>query len=524
MADKSLTHGTLHALQWSYLSTLANITLQIALTAILARLLTPGDFGLVAMATVALRFGQYFAQMGMGQAIVQKSELSPDDTRAAWTSSVVLGAAFASAFALAAPLVALLFNDPDVIPLVRVLSTSFLFTGMATTALALLRRSLRFASVGLIEVGSHAVAYVALGVTLAVAGAGAWSLVAAAVGQSVLVAAGAYMATRHSVRPSFSLTAYRRLYSFGTRVSLAGFLEYFCYNLDTFWAGRVLGPRAVGLYSRGFMLVSLPLTYMTQSFSRVLVPSFSRLQQQRRRLRDVYLPSLLVFLAVGFPAFWGLGAAARDVVRVLLGPGWGEAAMPAMVFAGMAPMLMSGHLAAALCEATATLNARVLIRGAQLILLAVLLYLLDGYSLLGIAVAVAVAEVLADVSYAVVVARVLECRVAAVLSTFRVGLLGGAVVAVAVTATSLGARAVGLSAFVALPLEVVVGALLALAVLLRSFDGIAWSEIGKRLDQPELAGALRLLHRLHVRLSPLASTTASRRDRAGRRRVAGEGQ
>ena len=142
----NLTSKTLHGLKWSYLSTIVNSVLQIGFTAIMARLLEPAAFGLIAMAGVILRFGSYFAQMGVGSALIQKKEISDEDVRAAFTSALFLGILFCVLVWLCAPFAIYIFDNEKVIPIVRVMALSFVITGLSTTALSLLRRNMKFRS------------------------------------------------------------------------------------------------------------------------------------------------------------------------------------------------------------------------------------------------------------------------------------------------------------------------------------------------------------------------------------------
>jgi len=167
----NLTSKTLHGLKWSYISTLTKSVLQIGFTAIMARLLEPAAFGLIAMAGVILRFGSYFAQMGVGSALIQKKEISDEDVRAAFTSALFLGVLFCVSVWFLAPLAIYIFDSERVIPIIRVIirvmALSFIITGLTTTALSLLRRNLEFRSLAVTEIVSYVLGYGLIGITLA---------------------------------------------------------------------------------------------------------------------------------------------------------------------------------------------------------------------------------------------------------------------------------------------------------------------------------------------------------------------
>ena len=145
--------------------------MQTGVTAVLARLLTPSEFGVVAMALVLLRFAQYFAQMGAGQAIVQKPELSERDVHAAFTSAALIGLAFCLLIVALAPLATVLFPDtPGVVPVMRVMSLTLLVGGLTATTQGLLRRRFAFRAIALAEIGSYLIGYALVGVVLASCG------------------------------------------------------------------------------------------------------------------------------------------------------------------------------------------------------------------------------------------------------------------------------------------------------------------------------------------------------------------
>ena len=121
----------------------------------MARLLEPADFGMMAMAGVILRFGTYFAQMGVGSALIQKKEVSDEDVRASFTSAFSLGMLFTIAVCFCAPLATYIFDNEKIVPIIQVMALSFFITGLSTTAISLLRRNLAFRSLAVTEVFSY---------------------------------------------------------------------------------------------------------------------------------------------------------------------------------------------------------------------------------------------------------------------------------------------------------------------------------------------------------------------------------
>ncbi|MFD2784658.1 lipopolysaccharide biosynthesis protein [Hymenobacter rubripertinctus] len=500
----NLTAAAVHGVKWTTAATVITAVLQIGYTATMARLLSPAAFGLVALAGVILRFGSYFAQMGMEQAIIQKPDLTRADIRAAFTSSLGLGVLFAGLLVLGAPLAAGIVQQPEVVPVVRVLAVGIFLTGLNATALSLLRRRMQFRTLASVEVISYVVSYGALGIGLALRGYGVWSLVAATLGQGLLLTILSYAAERHDIRLLFDWETYRPLVAYGSRMSAISFLEFVTGSLDTLLIGRLLGAAALGIYSRGWMLIGLPVYLLTTSVSKVVFPSFSQVQADRPRLRTVYLGSITLIAALVIPICAGAAVAAPEIVRVMLGPDWAAATPILRVVCAAFALSMVTMFAGVVCDATATLTPKLWLNLLYVVVLTGLFYGLSRYGLLGVAAAVVLGEVVRTVLYLLLMRRVLAVTVAQVLGSYGPGLLSGVAVAAGIAAVRLLLPPGTVPAVVLLLAEMLTGALLVL--------GLAVGAPPARLRQV----LRRLLGRLHDadapagRLSQLLAAYARR--------------
>ena len=479
---QGLTAATLHGLKWSYTSTFVNAILQIGVTAVLARLLTPSAFGVVAMASVFLRFGQCFAQMGAGQAIVQRAELTKRDVHSAFTSSLIIGAVFGGLFAALAPLAALLFPDTrGVVTVTRVLALTFVLGGPMAVTQALLRRRFAFRAIALTEIVSFVLGYALVGLLLAVLGFGAWSLVAASLVQSALAAVAYLVLCRKDIGFGLAGDSLRSIYSFGGRVSLIGFGEFIGSNLDTLWVGHFLGVRVTGLYSRATNLANLPLYYLTTSLSRVLMPAYSRIQNERARLKTVYVSTITVAAALAMPVSWGAAAAAHEVVGTLLGRQWGGAVPVLGVLALAVPFSLLTHFGAILCEATATLNTKIAITLGRIVCLTALLSTMTRYGVVGIAASLAISELATHLAYQIVMCKLLALRARELLGAYAVGVAAGVMMALALFGIHAGLDAIAWPTWLVLLVQAVLGGALLLVAVTKLGGGRVWREIRRRL-------------------------------------------
>jgi O-antigen/teichoic acid export membrane protein len=439
----SLSSQTLHGLKWSYGAAIVTALLQIVSAAILARLVAPAAYGLVAIAGVVLRFGSYFSQMGIGPAMIQKQDLSNDDIQAGFTSAVMLGLVFFAGIYVLAPLAVLIFNDSDVILVVRWMALDLLFVGLSTTAVSLLQRRLEFRILALADIISFAVSTLAIGIPLAYLGFGVWSLVISSLAQGLILAVFVYWKCRHPVRLSFRWASHKALLMFGSRLSVIRFLEFITTNIDTVLIGHSLGAVPLGLYNRASLLVSVPAQSFSTSLLRVLFPALSRIQTDRSRLEEVYSAGVL-FLGVGLCIFaLAISASAQEIVLVILGDRWVEVIPTLQIFAIGVPINLLLSFDGVICDATANLGIKLRITIVRLVLFLGLWLVFVSLGLVGFAWAFVLSQVASYTIYTVVVMRIIGLSRRPVLELHSLVVGVGVVVWVSILALTSLLRALG---------------------------------------------------------------------------------
>lgn len=478
----SLTVQTLRGAKWTYFSTLVNAALQVLVTAVLARLLKPEAFGLVVMAALVLNFGQFFAQLGITQAIVQRPDLRREHLRAGFWASIMASGFFAAVVWFCAPFVATAFESTELGNVLRFMSLSFFFNGLAATACALLLRSMRFRGIALTNIASYVAGYAVVGLTTALLGWGVWSLVAATLAQSIVASIVFNLLARPSARPVAHRRPYRELLGFGSTLSVTQFLEFVTGNLDTVIVGRASGSAALGFYSRALNLTAMPMYHISSSLSQVLFPSFSRVQDDVARVRAAYVSVMTVFAGIGLPVALGLSGAAREIVQVLLGPQW-DPAIPVVRFAGLASGAITlSRFGVVVLQATARLKDRMLMRASQLALFAAALLLMRRWGLVGYASAFALSEIAFHTSLAVRIAVLYGITAKETLRAYRPGLVGGALTfATGMLLSWLGTLASAPSVVV-LVIQILMGAVVLGWVVLRADKGRVFRIVRDRTE------------------------------------------
>jgi O-antigen/teichoic acid export membrane protein len=301
---------------------------------IVARLLTPEDYGLVGMAAVYLGLITLLSEFGVGTAVLAIRELSVEQISQLNGLAVFLGLASWLLSCIVAVPLGRFFHAPQLPLVVVALSTTFVISSFKTVPLALLQRDLRFKALALIDMSQALVLAVSM-IALAAAGLRYWTLVCGAV-LGALISTAAVWRLRHTrfvwPRPQSLKHAIR----LSSNVVIARLSWYVSANADFLVAGRILGKAALGFYNVGWTLASVPVDKVTSLIGQVTPAFFSAVQSDLPALRRYLLRITEGIALVTFPASAGLALVARDFVLVVLGPKWEAAIGPLRILAAYA--------------------------------------------------------------------------------------------------------------------------------------------------------------------------------------------
>ena len=292
-------------------------------TMVLARLLTPEDYGLVGMVVVVTGFVAFFKHMGLSVATIQREEISPEQVSTLFWINVGVSFALTCATAALAPAVAWFYGRPQLVWVTLAFAAGFTFSGLGVQHEALLKRQMRFAALATIEITSM-LAGIAVAVMAARAGAGYWALVYNQLVFGVLYAAGVWLACGWRPGPPVRYAGVRPMLSFGGAITGYGVLNYFARNLDNLLIGRFWGAAQLGLYARAYQLLLLPLDQTTVPLDGVAVPALCRLTDSPERYRKAYLRILEKVAMLTMPGVALMIATSDWLVRLVLGPQWEE--------------------------------------------------------------------------------------------------------------------------------------------------------------------------------------------------------
>jgi len=328
LPKENLSKSTMSSFGWQYISIIAQALLQLIVLAVLSRLLSPEDFGVLGLAMIFVGFAALFSQLGVGPALIQRSEITPTHIRVGFTLSILLSLIFTLLMILIAPWTALFLKNDQVTDVLYVISFNFLFAGFGVVAESLLRRNLRFKSLMWANVWSYLFGYAMIGIVLAWLGYGVWALVGATLGQSLLKSVLLLVINPHPLVPSLARQEIRELLFFGGGFTLAHLLNYSANQGDYFVVGRIMGSEALGVYNRAYQLMMLPAKYFSQVLTGVLFPVMAKMQDKRHQLTNAYLGGIAIVTLVSAPLGVLMITMASEIVEVLLGPKWSDTVIP----------------------------------------------------------------------------------------------------------------------------------------------------------------------------------------------------
>lgn len=319
--NDSLQKKTLHGVLWSTIDNFARLGITFVFGIILARLLSPEDFGVIALLTIFIAISNVFIDSGFSNALIRKIDLSDKDKSTAFYFNIGVGIISYICLYLIAPLVADFYKEPILVSLLRVTSITVFFSSLAIVQQSVLTINIDFRKQAVISV-ICAVISGTLGVYLAYNGYGVWSLAFQQILSSFSRTFLLWIFVRWRPLLVFSVESFKYLFSFGSKILASGLLNTIWVYLYPILIGKVFTTSTLGLYSRADQLSKLPATNLTTVLQRVTYPVLSKMQTDIPRLTFNYRRLLRLSAFVIFPVMTMLSATAYPLVDILLGEKW----------------------------------------------------------------------------------------------------------------------------------------------------------------------------------------------------------
>jgi O-antigen/teichoic acid export membrane protein len=329
----------LRGVAWTMAAVLTMQVSRFVIAIVLARLLTPREYGLAAMVLVFSSLVLAFSDLSLGSALVQRQQVTERDRSTVFWTSLAAGSVLTlGGIAVAGPL-ADFYGESEVRPLFIALSLGFVLASLQTTQASLLQREMRFRVITSRRMAAVVIGGV-VGIVMAVLDYGAWALVGQALATSVVSTVLLWSFSSWRPTLTFSLASLRDFGGFGMNLLGARLLNYFNRNTDSLLIGRFLGSSALGAYSLALNIMLLPFSRLVSPIQDVLFPAYSRWQDDRRRLAEVWLRVHRIVAALLVPAMLGLIVVAPDFVPVVFGDQW-RPAIPVLQVLAIVGLLQS---------------------------------------------------------------------------------------------------------------------------------------------------------------------------------------
>ena len=351
----SIKQEMISGIFWTAVQKYSGLIVQIIVTAILARLLTPEDFGVVAVATVLIAFFTLFTDMGIGPAIIQKQDLTKDDLNSIFSFTIWGGILLAVLFFWTAYPIGTFYKEDSLALICQLLSVNLLFAAWNIVPNALINKNKRFKFIAERTLLLQVICGI-ISVFAAYQGLGLYALLIS----PILTSIGVFILNYRQYPLQFSwqirTDALKKIFSYSSFQFLFNFINYFSRNLDKLIIGRFFSMNELGYYEKSYRLMMLPLQYVTNVITPVMHPILTSLQNDYKSLAEKYNKIIKLIATISFPLGAFLYFAADDIIYIVYGDRWGKAIPVFQILALSLPLQMILSTTGAIYQAAGKTN------------------------------------------------------------------------------------------------------------------------------------------------------------------------
>ena len=420
----NLKEKTVQSLTWAGTSQIMRFISQFVVTAILARLLAPGYFGLLAMATVFIRVLSMLNELGWRHALIQYQKVDERHYSSIFWINIVFSLLCTLLLVLATPLIAYFYGQPQIEPILYVLTLTFVIDSFVIVQRAMQMKALDFRRVAIIDMISFVCGSI-VGIGLALSGYGIWSLVFQMIALKTVATILLWCSTSWKPKFFFSLTAVKDIFQFS--IYYSGFTIVSCFknNIDFLLIGKFLGPELLGYYILAFKLMMLPTRNISWVFRRVTFAAFSKIQNDKAKVRENYLKVIKTVALITFPIICGTFAIAPELVTVIVGPEWAPSIILIRIFciSGLLRSINFGWVTICLSQGRADFQLKFAVAELIIELCAIIIGLQWG--LVGVVVSITLANIIVFPYFTAVGNRLIDLRMIAFIRVLSSGFLVG---------------------------------------------------------------------------------------------------
>jgi O-antigen/teichoic acid export membrane protein len=342
----NIRNKVLIALRWSAGLRLFSQLATWVMTLLVIRLLSPEDYGLMAIASGLIAFFSLFNELGIGAALIQREEISETEQRQTFGIVLVINFSLFGAIYFASPFVADFFDTPRLTDLIRVVAVQLPIIAFLVVPESLLIRAMDFKRKSIIELIAN-ISAGAITLSMAYSGLGVWSLVTGSVSLALIKVIGINIIAPFAKLPMLNFRGTRHIVAFGGLITIDRVLWFFYSKADVFIIGKILGTEILGFYSVAMNIAALPMQKINGILNSIAFPAFARIQSDKEKVAEYLKKALQVVGFFAFPIFFGISSVAADFVPLILGEKWIETVTIIALLSLIMPLRMASNLVTA---------------------------------------------------------------------------------------------------------------------------------------------------------------------------------
>lgn len=323
---ESLKNKTVKGVGWSAVDNLSQFAVTFVVSIVLARLLSPDDYGLIGIVTIFTLVSQTLINAGFTSALIRKKDATDDDYNTVFVVNLGISLFLYAIIFIASPAIARFFNRQELISLVRVTSLGIVIGALAIVQQTILTKRIDFKSQTVITITASIISGV-IGIVMALLGFGVWALVAQQLSLQTIKTIGLWIVNRWIPNLSFSITSFKELFGFGWKMMVSGILDTVWKELYQVVVGKFYSPATLGQYTRAKQFSQLFSSNLTSVIQRVTYPVLSNIQDEKERMVSAYRRIIKTTMFITAISMFFLGAISEPLLYCLIGPKWHEAAI-----------------------------------------------------------------------------------------------------------------------------------------------------------------------------------------------------
>lgn len=337
----SLTDKTIHGVSWSFIDNLAGSGISFLVGIVLARLLTPAEFGILGMIAIFIAVSNSLIDSGFSSALIRKTDASETDYNTVFYFNLLFGLILYFLLFISAPAISHFFRQPLLIPVTRVMGIVLVINAFSIIQRTLLEKKVDFKTQAIISLSASVISG-GVGIGLALNGKGVWSLVAQQLSRQLINSLLLWIFSQWRPARLFSFVAFREMFGFGSKLMVSGLINTIYKNIYYVVIGKFYSAPQLGQYTRAELFSSVISGNMTSVIQRVSYPVLSTIQDEQERLKQAYRRVIKTTMLLSFGGMLALAAVAKPLVVLLIGEKW-LPAVPFMQLLCLSEMLYPLH-------------------------------------------------------------------------------------------------------------------------------------------------------------------------------------